>query len=544
MRGIFAAHYAFVLHGMTVRSSQRPSWLVWLPLGGAVLLTVGFLLGLGLQRQPGPLLRLADDEQMAPNALGVGSVEEILRYIEAKYVDGVEREALVDDAIDGLLAQLDPYSAYISPKDLVNHRARLNGTVEGAGIELAMVRDSVTVLSVLPGSPAAEAGVKTYDRVLSIADSAVSGVAQDIDAVQDLLVSLPKGSVDVALFRPGAGTLPPVSLLRRTLTVPTVGEGTLLPNGVAYIPVYQFADSTYEQFMTQVEELVARQGARHLILDLRGNSGGYLQEAVQMLSQFFPDAGTLLVYTEGEHSARKEYKSTGRVFFPVDGLIVLIDGRSASASEIVAAAVQDWDRGTIVGQPSFGKGLVQEMFPLKDRGALHLTVSRYYTPSGRSIQRDYRKGASRSPPASAFAKTSRPNASAALGEELPTFKTARGRPVYGGSGVTPDELVALDSVQRQRAQPSVRRVARELQLEFSEPNSPLQGFAPDALASEINERLTAAGAVTTRTSATLLAAALAAELRLGASETEKQRKVRELQVDPFVVEALRVLRKQ
>ncbi len=530
---------------MTVRSSQRPSWLVWLPLGGAVLLTVGFLLGLGLQRQPGPLLRMVNDEESAPNALGVGSVEEILRYIEAKYVDPIEREELVDDAIDGLLQQLDPYSAYISPKDLEAHRARLRGTVDGAGIELGMIRDSVTVLSVLPGSPAAEAGVAAYDRVLRIADTLVSGVNRDIDDVQAYLLALPRGTVDLALFRPGMGPLPQISLPRRTLTLPTVGEGVLLAPDVAYVPVYQFADSTYEQFMVQVEELVGRRGARHLVLDLRGNSGGYLQEAIQMLSQFFADAGTLLVYTEGEHSARKDYKATGRVFFPIDRLVVLVDGRSASASEIVAGAVQDWDRGTIVGQTSFGKGLVQEMLPLKDRGALHLTVSRYYTPSGRSIQRAYASDdTTRAPRRPAFAKPGPTAPQGAAGLAVPGFVTARGRTVYGGRGIEPDRVVTLDSLALLRANAAARRVQRELQLEHAEAGSPMQTLTLERLRDEVSSRLLAADVHSTPLQRERLAAELASEVRADLDVGPEQRRIRHLLKDPFVKVALRAIREQ
>ncbi len=525
---------------MTVRSPQRPSWLVWLPLGGAVLLTVGFLLGLGLQRQPGPLLRLATGNQVAPNALGVGSVEEILRYIEAKYVDPVERDQLVDQAIEGLLGQLDPYSAYISPANLIAHRARLSGTVDGAGIELAMVRDSVTVLSVIAGSPASEAGVLPYDRVITISDTTVSGVDRDIDAVQALLTSLPRGSVKVTLFRPGLGLQAPISLLRRTLTLPTVGEGTVLPGAVAYIPVYQFADSTYEQFMAQLEELVDRQGARHLVLDLRGNSGGYLQEAVQMLSQFFPAAGTLLVYTEGAHSARKEYKSTGRVFFPIEDLVVLVDGRSASASEIVAAAVQDWDRGTIVGAPTYGKGLVQEMFTLKDRGALHLTVSRYYTPSGRSIQRQY---PSRS---TSTSNRTKPVATPGIDEVQAgnSFTTAQGRPVAGGQGITPDRVVTLDSLSQLRATPAVQRTVRELYLEYEEPNSPLRALSEVQFKSHVAERLLDDRLPASASLQTRLLGVVVADLQARSGMSEADRKVRTLLADPFVTAGMQVLRER
>ena len=397
---------------------------MWLPLAGAAVLTVGFLLGLGLQQSRGPLVRLVDDETVAPNALGVGRVEGILRYVEAKYVDEVDADSLVDAAVQALVSGLDPYSRYVGPDDLHRHHARLSGTVEGTGVELGMLRDSMLVLDVLPNSPAQEAGLAVADRVVAIDGEAVSGVGYTLERLAERFGAMDPGAVvRVAVVRPGEGRLPEVALQRRTLVVPTVGEGRVLAGDVGYIPVTQFADSTYFEFMTELERLVEREGARHLILDLRGNGGGYLREAVRILGQFFPEAGTLLVYTEGAHAPRREYTSTGRVLFPVDRVVVLVDENSASASEIVAGTLQDWDRGTVVGRPTFGKGLVQELFELKGAGALHLTVSRYFLPSGRSIQRPY----------------------GGRVDTRPAFASAGGRELLGGGGIDPDVVVAVDS---------------------------------------------------------------------------------------------------
>ena len=395
---------------------------MWLPLAGAVVLTVGFLLGLGLQQSRGPLIRLVDDERVAPNALGVGRVEGILRYVEAKYVDEVDADSLVGAAVAALVGELDPYSTYVGPEALAGHHARLAGTVEGTGVELGMLRDSLLVLSVVPGSPAEEAGVAVADRVVAIDGKPVSGVGYTLDHLeQQFGAMLPGAVVRLQLVRPGAGALPVVALARRTLALPTVGEGSVIGGDVAYIPITQFSASTYFEFMAELERLVGQGPARHLILDLRGNGGGYLQEAVRVLGQFFPEAGTLLVYTEGAHAPRRDYTSTGRVLFPVGEVVVLVDENSASASEIVAGALQDWDRGTVVGRATYGKGLVQELFDLKGAGALHLTVSRYFLPSGRSIQRPYGEGKA---------------------GERPIFATAGGREVFGEGGIDPDIVVA------------------------------------------------------------------------------------------------------
>ena len=425
---------------MSVRSAQRPSWFVWLHLGGAVLLTAGFLLGLGLQHTRGSLVDLVDDERVSPNALGVGRVEGILRYIEAKYVDPVDRDALVDAAVAAILRELDPYSGYVGPEEVPAHRARLMGTAEGTGVELGLLRDSLVVLRVLPGSPAASAGLRDGDRLTSIAGDAVGGQGYDLSELEALLGTLPPGPITVSVLRPGVGPLPPVTLARQMLALPTVSAGLVLEGDIGYVAVSQFGDSTYFSFMAELERLVTEEDVRHLILDLRGNGGGYLREAVRLLGQFFPESGHLLAYTEGERLPRREFKASGRVLFPVERVAVLVDERSASASEVVAGALQDWDRAAIVGRPTYGKGMVQESFELKDGGLLHLSVARYHTPSGRTLQRPYPGGDERRPGRAPDAR--------------PAFATASGREVLGAGGIDPDVVVDIagaDTVWRSAA---------------------------------------------------------------------------------------------
>lgn len=407
---------------------------MWLPLGGAGLLVVGLLVGISLQGARTPLVAVGPGADGSDGGR-IGSIEEILRYVEAKYVDEVDREALIDGAINNLLGELDPHTTYIPPAQVEAHRAQLEGRATGIGVDVLMIRDSLTIVSALPGGPAEAAGLQAYDRIVSIADSTVSGRSLSAAQVEGWMASQPEGPLAVEVFRPGRGVLLPVTLARERLTIPSVPPGIVLDGDIAYIKVRQFASNTYDEFMAQLERLTLEGGARHLIVDLRGNSGGYLQEAVSLLSQLFPEQGRLLVYTEGRHSPRKDYETTGRVFFPVDKVAVLIDNGSASASEIVAGAVQDWDRGTIVGRRSFGKGLVQELYPLRGGGALHITVSRYFTPSGRSIQRDYGDlGAYR------LGGTN----DEGLDSVREGFATSGGRPVYGGGGIAPDVEVPED----------------------------------------------------------------------------------------------------
>lgn len=416
------------------KASKRPSWFIWLPLAGAALLVVGILVGITLDQSAAPSVEIKRLDEESTNTLGIGSIEEILRYIEAKYVDEVDREAIVDGAINNLLAELDPHSNYISPSQLAEHKAQLNGTAKGIGVDVMMIRDTVTVINALSDGPADLAGILPYDRIISIADSVVSGKDKSLSDVKSLLTSLPNGAVNLKLFRPGQGELLPITLSPLEMALPSVSEGLILNEDVAYIHIRQFATDTYQQFMQQMERLVQDSSANHLIIDLRGNSGGYLQEAVNVLSQLFSDEGRLLVYTEGQHSPRKDYNTTGRVFFSVENVSVIIDNSTASASEILAGSIQDWDRGQIVGQRSFGKGLVQELYPLKNGGALHITVARYFTPSGRSIQRDYEDlGAYRAGYDS-------------LNQLTPKqFVTASGRSVFGGGGISPDIEVLVNS---------------------------------------------------------------------------------------------------
>ncbi len=413
---------------------RQPRWFVWLPLAGAGLLVVGLLTGISLQGANAPTVSVNDVSELDDGS-GISSVEEIIRYVEAKYVDPIDREVLVEAAINDMLGELDPHSSYVPASQVETHRGQLEGRTTGIGVDVIMVRDSLTIVSAVPGGPAEAAGLQAYDRIISIADSSVSGRGLNTSRVEAWMAAQPEGPLAVEVYRPGKGALLPVTLARERLTIPSVPPGIMLTDEVGYIKVRQFASNTYEEFMSQLEHLSVGEGARDLILDLRGNSGGYLQEAVKILSQFFPDARQLLVYTEGEHSPRKDYESTGRVFFDIDKLVVLIDHGSASASEIVAGAVQDWDRGVIVGRRSFGKGLVQELYPLRSGGALHITVSRYFTPSGRSIQRDYEdEGAYR---AGSMAEEPEP-------DESQVFATVNGRPVYGGGGIAPDVEVKED----------------------------------------------------------------------------------------------------
>ncbi|MFK8057395.1 MAG: S41 family peptidase [Saprospiraceae bacterium] len=513
------------------KAQKRPSWFIWLPLAGAGLLVVGLLVGVTLEQSAAPAMEITEVDDNLTNSNGIGSIEEILRYIEAKYVDDVDREAIVDGAVNNLLAELDPHSSYISPTKLAAHKEQLNGTTTGIGVDVLMIRDSVTIVSAIPESPASKAGVQPYDRIISIADSIVSGDGRSLSTVKAILKSLPKGAIQLQVYRPGEGELLPVTVSPSEMIVPTVSEGILLDKEVAYVHIRQFATDTYQQFMQQVERLVQDSAAKHLVIDLRGNSGGYLQEAVNVLSQLFPEEGQLMVFTEGEHSPRKDYNASGRVFFSVENVSVIIDNGTASASEILAGAVQDWDRGVVVGERSFGKGLVQELYPLKNGGALHITVARYFTPSGRSIQRDYEDlGAYRA-------------GFDSLDQLSPKqYVTAAGRSVFSGSGISPDiEVAAVSHI----AEPNFGK-AREVldHFVFEGVETANSGTSIEDLLSDYQASLKANGITFNSDQWSYYRNEVEAEIRIALRrKTEGQAAANRLRLgqDPFVQEALKAV---
>ncbi|HJW29165.1 MAG TPA: S41 family peptidase, partial [Saprospiraceae bacterium] len=292
------------------------------------------------------------------------------------------------------------------------------GNYVGIGIEIAFIQDSLIVLYPKKDSPALRAGIQPGDYIIAIDGKNILGDSLNHMDILNRIKGTKGTKVKLTLKPMMADTQRIVEVIRDEIKVPSVPAAYMIDSTVAYIKIDRFMNTTYREFMDAWELLNTKHHAQHLILDLRDNPGGYLKEAVNMLSQFFPEEGKLLVYTEGKNQKRMDYKSTGKVFFPVDHLTVLINGNSASASEIVAGCIQDQDRGVIIGSRSYGKGLVQEQFDLSNGGILRMTVSRYYTPSGRLIQKAY-------------------DATSAI-DTLKAYSTTMGRPEHAGGGIIPD----------------------------------------------------------------------------------------------------------
>ncbi|NRA49611.1 MAG: S41 family peptidase, partial [Phaeodactylibacter sp.] len=369
------------------RPSAPNKFSIWLPLLFAIVLVTGMLLGMRMQSTMPKMV--VEQEETGVEGIGQGKIEEILRYVEAKYVDDVDKEALTEEVIDDLLSKLDPHSNYISAEELMAVNEQLKGNFDGIGVEFMLLEDTIVVVTPLVGGPSESAGILSGDRIVQIADSTIAGVGMNSDDIIRMLRGEKGTDVEIGILRGNETELRRFTVTRDEIPMNSVDVAYMLDETTGYIKVNRFSATTYEEFMKALEGLVENQDMEDLVLDLRHNPGGYLQQATNMLSQLFRDKDKLLVYTEGDAVSRSEYSSTGRNFFDVEDVVVLIDEGSASASEIVAGAIQDHDRGVIVGRRSFGKGLVQEQYKLRDGAALRLTVARYYTPSGRSIQKPY-----------------------------------------------------------------------------------------------------------------------------------------------------------
>ncbi|MTB53121.1 S41 family peptidase [Lewinella sp. W8] len=422
---------------------SKQSSNIWLPALFALTLAAGLFIGFRLQSKA-PLVISSGGQEGAP---GHGRVDELLRYIDAKYVDDANQERLHEAAIHAVLDELDPHSSYIPADELQALTEQMEGNFEGIGIEFLVIEDTITVVSALPGGPSEAAGLRAGDQIIMVEDSVVTGVNEFGIDPASLMRGISGTDVSITVRRPGEAELQGYTLTRAPIPVYSVDAAYQLDDQTAYVKINRFSATTYDEFVMALEEQMEKGGATRLVIDLRDNPGGYLQQATKMLSQLFLEKGKLLVYTQGRNSRRVDYTTNGRAFYRIQEVAVLVNESSASASEIVAGAVQDHDRGIVVGRRTFGKGLVQEQYPLSDGSALRLTVARYYTPSGRSIQRSYEDGEDeyRSDIGRRYDSGELTGQSEAAVDSSLTYFTDNGYPVYGGGGITPDFFVPLDT---------------------------------------------------------------------------------------------------
>ena len=430
---------------MPNQSEQRPNKInIFLPLLLSVFLVGGMLIGFKLQTKT----VAPDGESISIFSTSEhGRLEELIRYIDARYVDKVDRDKMTDSAINALLKQLDPHSSYISSKDLKEVNEQLDGNFEGIGIEFMILEDTILVVSPIVGGPSEKVGILAGDKIVQIEDSLIAGKDINTRDVVNMLKGERGSDVLVGIVRGNDPEIKKFVITRDKIPLHSVEVGYMLDDETGYIKINRFSATTYKEFMEKLELMVEEKGMKDLVIDLRQNPGGYLNEATNILSQLFKEKDRLLVYTEGRTVKRSDYESTGKPFFQVEDIAVLIDEGSASASEILAGAVQDWDRGVVVGRRSFGKGLVQEQYRLKDGSALRLTVARYYTPTGRSIQKNYddldaydKDVYERYDSGELYNKDS-----IDVVDSTQYLTKIEKRLVYGGGGITPDIFIPLDT---------------------------------------------------------------------------------------------------
>ena len=417
---------------------KKTNLKLWLPILLSLMIVLGMVIGYKLRKDTiGPDTFIANPQNTAIN--------EVVRIIDKMYVQGTDKNDLEQKAINSLLGQLDPYSVYISQAQLEEINNKTRGSFVGVGIGFEVIQDTVAITNVVKGSPAEKAGIKIGDQFLKFNDTIqLSGPNRSTVGVLNLLQKGVGSSFNVLLKRNGAQQT--VKLEKAMIPIFSVDAAYMLDKNTGYVKLAQFSETSYREFMLALEKLKAS-GMEQLMIDLRGNSGGVLSAATEIANEFLADK-QLILYTDGAKVGRTEYRCKRDGLYSDLKLCILVDETSASASEVLAGALQDWDRATIIGRRTFGKGLVQDQFNLTNGAALRLTVAKYFTPLGRNIQKPYGEDAEN---IKKLITKRFHSGETVLGNIFaPTqkaYKTPKGNTVYGGGGITPDVLVAYDTTK-------------------------------------------------------------------------------------------------
>lgn len=409
---------------------------VYLPLIFAGILLLGVIVGMKLGENGNKLFSFGMNKS--------GKLQNLLEYVEKNYVDTVSDNELEEKAITGMLQQLDPHSVFITAEEFNEANDPLMGNFEGIGVQFRIERDSITVINTVPGGPSEKLGIKAGDRIVKIEGKKVTGIKIANSDVMKMLKGKKGTIVNISIFRRGFKGLIDFRIQRDVIPTFSLDIAYIPEPGIGYIKLNNFSVTTHEELVKALKSL-KEQGMKKLILDLRGNGGGSLLAAIDVSDEFLPE-DKLIVYTKGVHRKKQTAYATDGGNFETGPLMILIDETSASASEIVAGAVQDNDRGTIIGRRSFGKGLVQEQLSFKDGSAIRLTVSRYYTPTGRCIQKSYKNGTDEYNYEyyQRFLNGEVDNPDSIHFADSLKFKTPKGKIVYGGGGIMPDVFVPIE----------------------------------------------------------------------------------------------------
>ena len=408
---------------------------VWLPLLLSICMIAGMFIGYRIKGNM-PDNGIFSVEKEPP-------VQQVLDLIKRKYVDNENADSLGNAAIQTILSRLDPHSVFLPVQELKQVNEDLEGQFYGIGIEFNIINDTVNVVNVLQKGPAEKAGLLIGDQIIKVGDSTVAGTHITSDKLRKLIAGDAGEKINVTVYRNGAPKT--FSVTRGPVPLYSLDAAYMIADTVGYIRLNKFSETTYREFMESMLKL-QKQGMKSLILDLRDNGGGILTEATNIADEFLND-NKLITYTEGAHSPKKEYRCEKEGVFEKGKLVVLINEGTASASEILSGALQDWGRATIVGRRSFGKGLVQEQYQLSDGSGLRLTVARYYTPLGRSIQKPYNDGidAYEHDLINRFKEGEMTSADSIKHLNEKKYTTASGNVLYGGGGITPDVFVPYDT---------------------------------------------------------------------------------------------------
>lgn len=412
---------------------------VYVPILLSIALIIGFALGVGISPT-------GQNQQLIPiKRNNFNLLSEIVNYIDKEYVDTVQKQELIDKTVSYLLQELDPHSYYISAEEIASMNEPLEGNFEGIGIQFNIRKDTVVVVTPLSGGPSEKVGVKAGDRIIKVDSLNIAGIGIKNSDVLKKLKGRKGTKVNIEVQRKKQSDLLSFDIIRDKIPIHSVDVAYMVDSNIGYIKVSRFAKTTYEEFMEAGKELLQK-GMNTLVIDLRGNGGGFLKAAVGIADEFLGD-GKTIVFTEGRSRPKEVYYSSSNGLFQETNVVVLIDGSSASASEILAGAIQDNDRGTIIGRRSFGKGLVQEQASWPDGSATRLTTARYYTPTGRSIQKPYENGSKEyhSEYYSRFRSGELVSADSIDFPDSLIYHTESGKIVYGGGGIMPDYFIPIDT---------------------------------------------------------------------------------------------------